>query len=272
MSTRGTAGVSTLPPFNEHTIRECEDRAFRAWPGDEARDVSGWIVRHTAQASTRRVNSVYPSRISEGADLDELLEHVEGCYAGYCLPARFQISPASMPSGLDECLCERGYRREAPTAVEWSQCRDISLNRQTRATGQVDISEDMSDDWARTYRCSLESDEDFGARLAVIDRIKQPKALVSLTENGETLSMGLGVFDTGWAGIFCMFTRPESRRKGYAHHVLETLAQWTVSKGGECMYLQVEEENVAARTFYRSRGFFPAYGYHYRTSPEYRTP
>jgi len=124
----------------------------------------------------------------------------------------------------------------------------------------VEVSEDMPDDWALAYRCRLVSDQGLSAWLAVIDRIKQPKALVKLTVKGETVSIGLGVYDTGWAEIFCTFTRPETRRKGYAYRALDTLAQ-----GGEFMYLQVEEDYDAARIFYRGKIFSPAYGYHYRT-------
>ncbi len=264
MSARGTDDVSALPPVNDDTIRECDDRAFRAWPSEETLNLSGWIVRHAAQAGTRRINSVYPARMSEGIDLDVLVDQVEGRYAGYGLPTQFQISPASSPGGLDERLKDRGYQREAPTAVEWARCRDVRLNPGHQQHDNVDISENMSDDWAVAYRYSLLSDQELSARRAVIDRIKQPKALAKLTVNGETVSIGLGVYDTGWAGVFCMFTRPENRRRGYAHRVLNALTQWTVSNGGESMYLLVVEDNDVARTFYRERGFSPAYGYHYR--------
>ena len=78
-------------------------------------------------------------------------------------------------------------------------------------------------------------------------------------------ALGFAVADRGWTGIFGMGTRPEARRQGAATAVLHTLAQWAVDEGAPRLYLQVEEDNTAARTLYERAGFVDTYRYHYRT-------
>jgi len=263
------AGIgSACLSSNAESIRDCEDRAFRAWPGEGTKELSGWVLRHSAVAGTRRTNSAYPVRHTEEADLDGLVRSVETFYAEHDLPARFQLSPASVPAELDGFLDVRGYRKDAPTVVQWANTNDVSEKTPPQPNDHVVICDEMPDDWAHTYRQGLVSDEDLDARLSVIARIRQPKAFARVISEDQTISIGLGVYDSGWAGVFCMFTRLAARRRGAAHQVLGALAHWTLAQGGPYMYLQVEEENSVARTFYDGRGFYHAYGYHYRTQQQ----
>ncbi|MBI3942698.1 MAG: GNAT family N-acetyltransferase [Chloroflexi bacterium] len=77
-------------------------------------------------------------------------------------------------------------------------------------------------------------------------------------------SLGLGVYERGWIGIFSMATHPTYRRRGAATAVLRALADWGQSLGAKDAYLQVMESNITARRLYENIGFKNLYQYYYR--------
>ncbi|MFD0856602.1 GNAT family N-acetyltransferase, partial [Actinomadura adrarensis] len=74
------------------------------------------------------------------------------------------------------------------------------------------------------------------------------------------------VADDGWTGVFGMATLPLARGSGAARCVLAALAEWAIDQRADNMYLQVENNNVAALRLYEQAGFTPVSEYHYRTA------
>jgi ribosomal protein S18 acetylase RimI-like enzyme len=72
------------------------------------------------------------------------------------------------------------------------------------------------------------------------------------------------VVERGWAGVFCMATRPQARRRGLATAVLRCGASWAAGQGARHLYLQVEEKNFPAVRLYTGLGFQTSHHYHYR--------
>jgi GNAT superfamily N-acetyltransferase len=101
-------------------------------------------------------------------------------------------------------------------------------------------------------------------RRLILDRIAPPAGFVLLEADGSPIAVGMGVVERRWVGIFSMATVQEHRRRGAATAVLNALARWGLELGAKDAYLQVEEENEAARSLYERLGFRPAYRYHYR--------
>ena len=62
-----------------------------------------------------------------------------------------------------------------------------------------------------------------------------------------------------------MGVRPEARRHGFGTAILRALAVWAERHGARNLYLQVEDDNAAARALYTRAGFTDAYRYRYRT-------
>jgi ribosomal protein S18 acetylase RimI-like enzyme len=79
--------------------------------------------------------------------------------------------------------------------------------------------------------------------------------------------VGLVVVERSWAGLFCMATRPEDRRRGVASAGARRAAGWAAGRGARRLYLQVEEDNLPALRLYRRLGFWPSHHYHYRVMP-----
>lgn len=81
------------------------------------------------------------------------------------------------------------------------------------------------------------------------------------------MGVGLAVCERDWAGLFCMATDPEVRRRGVARAVLHELARWSLRQRASRLYLQVECENGPAHALYAHAGFTRSHGYHYRIAP-----
>jgi ribosomal protein S18 acetylase RimI-like enzyme len=251
--------------MDTNLIREIEDRAARAWPPEVQEELDGWRLRYT-QGVTRRGNSVSPNHLTSALPLAALLEKAEAFYTAHGAPTHFQICPAALPTSLDAALEQRGYTASAHTEVQIVPMAE-ALEKTTKQTSfDIEIADDQSETWFATYRQSEGFDDHSAAvRQATIRRITQPKALTIARLDGQPAAIGLGVYDSGWVGIFCMATLPDYRRRGAASAVLHAIAAWGQQQGAGDMYLQVMKNNPPALGLYAKAGFKGLYGYHYRT-------
>ena len=68
-------------------------------------------------------------------------------------------------------------------------------------------------------------------------------------------------------GLFDIITHGEAQRRGHAKAVVATLLRRAWELGARYAYLQVQEENEAARRLYSQFGFSQQYLYWYRGRP-----
>jgi len=244
-------------------VRAVEERAARAWPETDHLMRDGWRLRYSPGVPNRRANSVLPIHPLVTDGLETVIDHVESFYGERGLPSRFMVSPASLPENLDRVLEGRGYYINAPTDVQWAAAADVELAADVRHEVRLSSEPDM--DWMGVYMEGVSDSDEIEKKSDLIQRIGGEFVLARVTAEGQTVSVGLGVVDTGWTGIFCMHTLNTHRRCGYARSVLGAMTRWGQEKGGSKMYLQVERSNPGARTFYERAGFLTRYGYHYRT-------
>lgn len=237
---------------------------MRAWPPAVVEDLDGWRLRHD-HGVTQRANSVWPNEAGRRLSLERRLRAVEAFYRERKLPARYQISPACLPSDLDAVLAGKGYRRAAPTSVQTAPI-DRVLAGTDRAEHVVTI-DSFHDEWFEAY-CEGASRDDYDARVrrGILRRIEPATGYATLCSQGRPVAVGLGVVEAGWVGVFCMATLPAFRRQGAGAAVLRSLAQWGRQQGAGQMYLQVTEANLQARPLYAKAGFETLYTYHYRVA------
>lgn len=96
-----------------------------------------------------------------------------------------------------------------------------------------------------------------------------PKAIfVQMRHEGEVVSIGTGVCERGWTGLYNIATAAHMRGRGVATLMLSTLAHWGLEQGAGRLYLAVMADNESANSLYNKLGFVPLYSYHYRTEPE----
>jgi N-acetylglutamate synthase len=264
----GDEHAPVAAPPAKRVVRLLDELASRATAPAIVEPLEGWLLRASPDAPFRRANSVLPNGgLPDGRSVQAAIRTVEAFYASHDRPARFQLSSAARPSNLDAILDQRGYVIETPVVVMCAGAT-IVLAR-TQGEGRV-TNERGKRAWERA-NASMHGDS-HGARERVLaygralNALKVPATgVVAPPEPGAGVAIGFAVAERGWTGIFGMGTRPEARRQGAATAVLHTLARWAAEHDAPRLYLQVEEENTAARTLYTRAGFVDTYHYHYRT-------
>jgi GNAT superfamily N-acetyltransferase len=259
-----------VPPLTGLTIaeiRELDALAARATAASLDVPLDGWVLRATADLPFRRSNTVAPN--GEVADLDAAIAAVERFYGERDLPVRFQLSPAALPPGLDGVLAARGYEVEAPVVIALAETTTVIARTEDRA-GDARVASGIDEAWVEQYARIHGEDDVWRDRIRGYGHMLgglglDTAAAVTGPDPSAPVGLGFAVADSGWVGIFGMGTRPEARRRGAATAVLHGLAAWAAEHGAARLYLQVEDENTAARALYARAGFTDAYGYHYRT-------
>lgn len=245
-------------------VRLLEELSANAWPPAVTQVVDGWQLRYASGVS-RRANSVLTVAGSEAGDFEARLRVVEEFYRRRGLPARFHLSPAVSPSDLDQRLEARGYRFDCPTAVQTTSLSEIVRQLRDNTEQRIELARTPGDDWFRIYYTAHPYDVvDQEVRRGILTRVGPRTVFVTVRRNGVPVSVGQGVMERGWLGLFSMSTHPDHRRQGAATEVLRALATWGLKFGAEGCYLQVMDESSAARELYRKLGFQTLYEYHYR--------
>jgi N-acetylglutamate synthase len=237
-------------------VRELEDVAYDLWRAPVVEELDGWRLRFAFEM-TGRANSVWPN--AEGTSpVGDKVGRAERWYAERGSRARFQMTPAAEP-GLEDELVARGYTaRSGPVSVETASLDDVL----TGTGGEADLDEELDHAWLALWA---------GSR--GFDRLDVARALLTGSP-GETafarvgeVAVGRGVLLGDWLGVTSMATMPSARRRGHGRAVLHALARWAADRDATRALLQVEEENVAARTLYAGAGFLPSHAYRYLFSP-----
>ena len=219
----------------------------------------GWILRllRGKAKRPRSVNAVYGSTIP----LAEKIPYCERLYAQAGVPALFRITPFSDPPELDRELEWRGYERFDETAVESAtikgaqpvegNAQSIELRTWVDAVGEL--------------RGSPAAHRE--AHFARIDGMPLRKLPVAIREGDRIVATGLAVLEDDCVGLFDIITRAEAQRRGLAKTVVATLLRRGWELGARHAYLQVQQDNVAARRLYSQFGFAQQYLYWYRGRP-----
>ncbi len=219
----------------------------------------GWILRMLRGKAkrARSVNAVYASALP----LAEKIAYCERLYGGARVPALFRITPFSTPPDLDAELGRRGYGRFDNTVVESAR---IDLAR--LGEGNADTMELRPwIDAVGSLRGSPETHR--AAHFARIDGMPLAKIPVVVREKGEIVATGLAILEDDCVGLFDIITRENAQRRGHARTVVASLLGRAWELGARHAYLQVQEENTAARRLYAQSGFAQQYLYWYRGRP-----
>jgi GNAT superfamily N-acetyltransferase len=122
------------------------------------------------------------------------------------------------------------------------------------------------DGWTGVY-LDANADGSGPARLRLAVEAPQKKAYASITVEGVTAAIGLGVVLDGTLGVFDVVTAPTYRRRGLARLVMGSLRRWGADAGATSSFLQVHGGNAGAIALYESLGFTTGYTYVYLVPP-----
>lgn len=236
--------------------------AAAGWQPHEHERVGGWLLR-ASNGFTSRGNSVLPLA-EPGRPLDDALRAVEQWYTDRGLPVMFAI-PLPWAHALDAQLSQRGFEEVTPTHVMVTDLKDLlaqpDLREAVSSQITIAITDHPDDEWLAAYRyrgSTIPPDA-----ISILLRADQPQ-FVTVRQGDEVLAVGRGAVTPGWLGIAAIDVVEAHRRRGLARLVLTTLAQHATTLGARFAYLQVANDNAAARALYLRCGFVDHHDYHYR--------
>ena len=141
-----------------------------------------------------------------------------------------------------------------------------------RADPGVEISAEPSAEWLRLWWSVDGRGDDTALAVArgILERCPSLYALVR-DDDGRPAAVGRLAVPPGAAGagglsggLYCMATRPDARRRGYASRILQALLREGDARGVGSYWLLVMASNAGARELYARAGFQAAGRYLYR--------
>jgi ribosomal protein S18 acetylase RimI-like enzyme len=244
-----------MTPPDPNTVRAFEERSFNAWPARQTILLNGWLFRLSG-GYTKRANSVNAAQ--PGASFDGVRSAAEAFYGRHGLPAVFRLSPLAPPEA-DRELALAGYALFDPTQVARASLAGAAPHPSVR------IDTAPSPAWLEGIAAAqgVGPPQD---RLhhAMVRAIALPAAFATLHEAGEAIGFGLAVLERGAVGCYDIVVSPGRRRRGHGRALTQALMHWGREAGATSAYLQVREQNEAARRLYAELGFEDLYRYHYR--------
>ena len=245
-----------------------EEASLNAWPALHQVMLDGWVLRF-ARGFTKRANSVtplYPAMQPSAAKV----RYCEDLYAREGLRTTFRMTTVTDEEGLDELLAERGYESIDPTQV-LHRALSASEFGVAGAFSVVPIASFLA-----TYAAFQEPDIDAQSarsaselHRAILRAIRGETVFGSIVEGGETVACGMAVVEREVVGLFDIVVHQRCRRRGHGRALVEALLQHATEKGARTAYLQVLNDNAAARSLYTALDFEPLYEYRYRVANQF---
>jgi ribosomal protein S18 acetylase RimI-like enzyme len=243
-------------------IAAFERMAAEHWQGTERAQLGDWLLR-AAGGFTGRANSALPLG-DPGVPVERAIDEVEAWYSERRLPPLIALArwPGAAPGPLENLLIRRGWRlRAGPAVVMTARTALIAGHRQDPS---LTIAGEPDAGWLALYR--FHGQPLPAAALAVL--LSAPRQyFASLRRDGRTVATGRLSLAGGWAGITAIEVDPAWRRAGLGTAVTAGLAAQAAAHGVRDIFLQVEEDNAAARALYQRCGFKQRHRYHYRLAP-----
>ena len=269
------------------SIPDLEQRAALGWRAPEEEWLGDWLLR-AADGFTGRANSALATG-HPGCPLDQAARAVQDWYQARRLPAMIAIPhPAGRPQAipLDGFLAGLGWGVRVRTAtVMTAQAGQVTGAARTVLSGRgaaglaggspaapaemplgVEMNPEPSEEWLALYHYGGQPGLPPIARQVLISAPWQ--AFASIRDGGQMIAIGRVAVAADWAGLTAIEVAPGYRRRGLATVVTAALAAQAAAHGAEHVYLQVEDDNEAARLLYRGIGFAAHHDYHYRIAPE----
>ncbi len=238
-----------------------------AWPAAEREEAGGWVLR-AASGVTQRANSAWP-RVP-GVDPHGVLSTLREArlwYRARRLPLIFQVFDDPRYAPLNAVLDDEGFTRQSETLV---LVRDGSGPAPAPGHG-VELSTEPSGEWLRLW-WSVDGRGDAEAMDVARGILAGCPSVYALVRDdcGRPAAVGrlaLPVPEPSsprWGGLYCMATRPDARRRGYASQVLHALLGEGTRRGLAGYWLLVTAANSGARGLYARAGFEESGRYLYR--------
>jgi ribosomal protein S18 acetylase RimI-like enzyme len=264
--------------MDREAIPELDVLMDAAWPAPDRELSGGWVLR-AADGVTQRANSIWPRSEPLGRrdERPAALRAARAWYRARRLPVIFQVFDTPGSSALNAVLDEEGFTRQAETLV-MVRTADVAVAAGGDAPepgAGVEITEYPSAEWLDLW-WSVEGRggaAELETARAILTGCPALYGLVRDDDGGPAAVGRLAVVPGGtavpgaagsWGGLYCMATRPDARRRGYASRVQQALFSAGAARGLAGYWLLVMASNSVARKLYSRAGFREVSRYCYR--------
>jgi ribosomal protein S18 acetylase RimI-like enzyme len=263
---RQVTAAKRIPPrptsFSE--IAALEWVSADGLPAPETARLGDWLLR-AAQGWSNRGNSALPVG-DPGMALEAAVDAVEAWYRERDLHPRVSV-PLPLCRRVDDLLAARGWTARVRVLVEVADLSDIVAAVPAADEAPPDLRTAASPEFLALVSARK------GAMPAAAHHLLTASPHVCFAHqyarSGALAGIARGVVagDGRWLGLTLVETLPEVRRQGVAQRVLASLAGWAMGLGATRAYLQVDEDNEAARSLYRRLGFTTHHSFVVRYAP-----
>jgi N-acetylglutamate synthase len=248
------------------SIDDLELAAAPGWRACEEDQLGNWLLR-AADGFTGRANSALAVG-DPGLPPGAAIEKVRGWYGERGRPAMIAVPyPTGQPTGsaLDRLLTRLGWTIRADAATVMT-ADTSAVAASVRADGAaVEFGAEPDAAWLGRYHYRGGPLPPMALKLLTSAPWQE---FGSVRSGDQTIAIGRVAGAGDWAGLTAIEVASEHRRQGLAVAITAALAVRAARCGFSNLYLQVSDDNTAARTLYRRLGFTDHHGYHYRVAPD----
>lgn len=245
--------AGTGAPYS-HRIMELEILSDETWPADKVVEIGKWRLR-ISDGYTMRANSVLPTGVAPfgepGLEISDAINTIVDIYKEHKLTPTFTI-PLPIYEELDNYLASLGWTVKIGAEYLVNDIpKDIEI---THPEYQLVISGEPSKEW-------LAVQSDFA-----LERIMKnyPAKYAQVFFGEKTIAIGRIATYGSWSLATRVFVDPDFRGRGVGTYLMSALASAARGEGATKIGLQVDAENGAALSLYKSLGYRFHHPYTYR--------
>jgi N-acetylglutamate synthase len=256
------AGRAGIMAGMDPAITALERVAALHWQGVEQERLGDWLLR-AAGGFTGRANSALPLG-DPGMPAERAVAEVVAWYSRRGLTPMIVIVQGlrARATDLDDLLVRCGWSApRIPVMVMTARSEAVACFQ--RDIGMT-LAAEPDTEWLALYRFMGEALPPNALPVLMSAPVQM---FASVRRDGRTVATGRLSLAGGWGGITAIDVDPAWRRAGLGTAVTAGLAAQATAHGADRLFLQVEEENAAARTLYARCGFTDHHRYHYRLAP-----
>jgi len=256
-----------LPARSQTLISRIEDAGLNASAPPQQRWVDGWLVRFCPGKARRArcVNAVAQGRLS----LREKLALCQQVFDEAQLPLIFRITPLSQPTNLDSWLANHGLHKSAEACVMVNH--DLTTLTPEPLPAAVTLQRVGHAAFAQVVgqlRGSPLAQQQAHAQRLELSPVPFEGWVLRRQGDSAVLACGQIATEADMVGLYDVFTAVEARNGGWARRLCGQLLDGARQRSARVGYLQVDADNLPARSVYRRLGFDDAYAYHYRQTAQ----
>lgn len=226
--------------------------------------MDGWLVRFSPGKAKRArcVNALADGRLSLG----EKLALCRQVFDDAELPLVLRLTPFSRPVDLDQRLDDLGFASiddtrvmvctELPEAANESWPEGVTLQRLGHSAFAHTVGQ---------LRGSPLAQQQAHAQRLEMSPVPFEGWALRRSDDGQVFACGQVAREGDLIGLYDVFTEASSRGQGWSTRLCACLLGRARQQGARIGYLQVDADNMPARTVYQRLGFADGYAYHYRT-------